>query len=86
MFVLRWWIAPLVLWAFVVGWRGLRSFAVLLAVLHVIRQVAVEAFRPDATKNAGLRIMMVGDSFAPKIDGVATRTGKGGRGVSRVGQ
>jgi len=49
------------------------SFAVALAVLHVLRQVAVEAFRPEPTGGAGLRIMMVGDSFAPRFNWRWTR-------------
>ena len=77
MFLLRWFISPLVLYAFVVGVSGLRIFTVTLVVLHVIRQVAVEATRPEPTGTTGLRILMAGDSFAPKIDGVATRTSKG---------
>jgi hypothetical protein len=78
-FILRWWIAPLLLVAATFGGTGLRVATIALVIMHTLRQVLVEVFRPEPSGSDGLRIVFAGDSFAPKIDGVATRTGKGAR-------
>ena len=63
---------------FLFGSANLRTCAVAWAVVIVARLALVDLFRPEPPPASGkLRILMVGDSFAPKVDGVATRTSKG---------
>ena len=76
----RYWMLPLLILNFLFGSANLRPSALAWAVVVVLRLAVVDCFRPEPHSSGGkLRVMLCGDSFAPKIDGVATRTAKGAR-------
>jgi hypothetical protein len=73
--IIFWWLMPL---TFVLGLHLPLTLFWLLVTLRVAKFVAHLLTRPtQALSNGKLRILLVGDSIPPKIDGVAIRVSHG---------
>jgi hypothetical protein len=72
----RWWLVPsLLAHAATRGGRWFTLFAAAHAVAVAARMALAQLAKAEPPVEGKLRVLLVGDSFAPKIDGVATRTG-----------